>query len=118
MTTVAAVQPAERLVVGAARLMAGRSTVFIGTGLPMLAAALARRTCAPELVRVFEFGGIGSPLERLPLGVGESRTFQGGIDWLRECGVQVVDLASPECPDLLAGFISRHPEVWNEDIGD
>ncbi|TPW21262.1 MAG: hypothetical protein FD126_856, partial [Elusimicrobia bacterium] len=28
---------AERLVVSAARLMAGRSTVFIGTGLPMLA---------------------------------------------------------------------------------
>lgn len=71
-----AVGPAERLVVSAARLMAGRSTVFIGTGLPMLAAALARRTCAPDLVAVFEFGGIGSPLDHLPLGVGESRTFE------------------------------------------
>jgi hypothetical protein len=41
-----------------------------------------------------------------------------GIAWLRECGVQVVDLDSAECRDLLAAFIARHPEVWNEDIGD
>lgn len=75
MTAVAA-SSAELLVVSAARLMAGRNLVFIGTGLPMLAAALARRTCAPELVCVFEFGGIGSPLDKLPLGVGEARTFE------------------------------------------
>ena len=49
--------------------------------------------------------------------VGESRTFRGGIDWLRECGVEVVDLDSQECADLLGAFIARHPEVWNEDIG-
>ncbi|MDE2291518.1 MAG: 3-oxoacid CoA-transferase [Elusimicrobia bacterium] len=56
--------------------MAGRTTVFVGTGLPMLAAALARRTCAPDLVCIFEFGGIGSPLDRLPTAVGEARTFE------------------------------------------
>jgi cytosine deaminase len=49
--------------------------------------------------------------------VGESRTFQGGVDWLRELGVTVVDLASQECVDLLGGFIREHPDVWNEDIG-
>ena len=49
--------------------------------------------------------------------VGESRTFTGGIDWLRESGVQVVDCDSQECVDLLATFIQRSPEVWNEDIG-
>ena len=49
--------------------------------------------------------------------VGESQTFQGGIDWLRECGVQVVDCDSRECIELLGGFIERRPEVWNEDIG-
>jgi cytosine deaminase len=49
--------------------------------------------------------------------VGESRTFRGGIDWLREAGVEVVDLDSRECADLLQAFIARHPEVWNEDIG-
>jgi creatinine deaminase len=50
--------------------------------------------------------------------VGESRTFRGGIDWLRESGVEVVDLASDECAQLLQSFIAAHPEVWNEDIGE
>src|SRR5579862_3099284 len=50
--------------------------------------------------------------------VGESRTFQGGMGWLRERGVQVFDLDSPECTDLLQGYIAQHPEVWNEDIGE
>ncbi|HUQ29383.1 MAG TPA: nucleoside deaminase [Usitatibacter sp.] len=50
--------------------------------------------------------------------VGESRTFRGGIDWLRERGVKVVDLGSAECEALLATFITAHPDVWNEDIGE
>jgi len=49
--------------------------------------------------------------------VGESRTFQGGVDWLREIGVEVIDLDSRECAALLGGFIAEHPEIWNEDIG-
>jgi len=49
--------------------------------------------------------------------VGESRTFRGGIDWLRERGVDVLDLDSPECVDLLTAFIEAHPDVWHEDIG-
>jgi cytosine deaminase len=50
--------------------------------------------------------------------VGESRTFRGGIDWLRERGVKVVDLESAECAQLLRGFIRQYPQVWNEDIGE
>jgi cytosine deaminase len=50
--------------------------------------------------------------------IGESRTFRGGIDWLREHGVDVIDMDSPECERLLATFIVRHPEVWHEDIGE
>lgn len=61
------------------------------------------------LVRQF---GIGTVV------VGESRTFRGGIDWLRENGVKVVDLDSQECVDLLGGYIAQHPDVWNEDIGE
>jgi cytosine/creatinine deaminase len=49
--------------------------------------------------------------------VGESRTFQGGVDWLRSLGIEVIDLESQECVDLLGGYIAAHPEVWNEDIG-
>ena len=59
------------------------------------------------LVRQFNIGTVV---------VGESRTFQGGIDWLRENGVNVIDLDNQECVDLLGDFIGRHPDIWNEDI--
>ena len=60
------------------------------------------------LVRQF---GIGKVV------VGESVNFQGGIDWLREAGHEVVDVNSEECIDMLARFIEEHPELWHEDIG-
>ena len=50
--------------------------------------------------------------------VGESRTFAGGLDWLRENGVEVIDLDNRECRELLEGYIADNPEVWNEDIGE
>ncbi|NIW80628.1 MAG: nucleoside deaminase [Calditrichae bacterium] len=50
--------------------------------------------------------------------VGESVNFSGGIDWLRENGVQIIDLNSKECIDLLADYIQANPEIWNEDIGE
>lgn len=50
--------------------------------------------------------------------VGESRTFSGGIGWLRENGVEVIDLDNSDCRELLEGFIAEHPEIWNEDIGE
>jgi len=49
--------------------------------------------------------------------VGESQTFQGGIDELRALGINVIDLNSPECVEMLNSYIAAHPEVWNEDIG-
>lgn len=50
--------------------------------------------------------------------VGESRNFQGGIAWLRSLGIEVIDLDSRECANLLAGYIRANPSVWNEDIGE
>lgn len=49
--------------------------------------------------------------------VGESRTFKGGADWLREQGVSVIDLDDEECVRMMEGFIAARPELWNEDIG-
>jgi cytosine deaminase len=60
------------------------------------------------LVRQFGFGTVV---------VGESKTFQGGIDWLRSLGVHVVDLESEECFSMLQKYISKYPAIWNEDIG-
>lgn len=50
--------------------------------------------------------------------VGESRNFQGGVDWLRSLGIEVVDLDATECFNLLAGYIRANPAIWNEDIGE
>ena len=50
--------------------------------------------------------------------VGESVNFQGGIEWLKEKGVEVIDLNSQECIDMLSSYIEKNPETWNEDIGE
>jgi cytosine deaminase len=50
--------------------------------------------------------------------IGEAENFRGGIDWLRENGVQVINMNSRECTEMLAAFIAENPEIWNEDIGE
>ncbi len=50
--------------------------------------------------------------------VGENRTFMGGEEYLRNRGVEVVNMDSAECFELMAGFIREHPAIWNEDIGE
>ncbi len=50
--------------------------------------------------------------------VGEAVNFSGGLEWLRENGVTVIELNSAECTQLLAAYIAAHPEIWNEDIGE
>ena len=71
--------PSELLICLASRVMEDGSTAFIGTGIPMLAASLAQAMHAPNLVPVFEFGGTGAILEKLPLAVGDMRTYNKGI---------------------------------------
>ncbi len=71
--------PTEMMICAAAREMRDGATAFIGTGIPMLAASLAQRLDAPNLVAIFEFGGTGAQLEELPLAVGGSRTFNKAI---------------------------------------
>ncbi len=60
------------------------------------------------LVRQFGFGTVV---------VGESRNFQGGVEWLRSLGVKVIDLDSKECASMLGEYIRAYPAIWNEDIG-
>jgi cytosine/creatinine deaminase len=49
--------------------------------------------------------------------IGESRTFRGGIEWLEERGVRLIDLDSSECLRMHRSFIDANPILWNEDIG-
>jgi cytosine deaminase len=73
-----------------------------------MATTLAPCWYCSGLIRQF---GIGRVI------VGESVNFAGGVDWLRENGVDVVDLASAECIELLGRWIAENPDTWNEDIG-
>ena len=61
------------------------------------------------LVRQFKIGTVV---------VGESANFTGGVEWLRENGVEVIDLRSRECMSQLADYIASNPGLWNEDIGE
>jgi creatinine deaminase len=85
---------------------AGRQRSYRDT---IMATTLAPCWYCTGLIRQF---GIGTVV------VGEAETFQGGIDSLRELGVEVIVLDSQECIDLLAAFITAYPEIWNEDIGE
>ena len=85
---------------------AGRQRTYKDT---IMVTTLAPCWYCSGLIRQF---GIGAVV------VGESATFSGGIDWLRESGVEVIDMNSADCVRLLTDYIRRHPEVWHEDIGE
>jgi cytosine deaminase len=75
----------------------------------IMATTLAPCWYCSGLVRQF---GIGTVV------VGESVNFRGGLNWLRENGIEVIDLHSAECIDMLAKYIAANPAIWNEDIGE
>jgi cytosine deaminase len=49
--------------------------------------------------------------------IGENRTFMGAEDLLRAHGVELVNLDSDRCVDMMSAFIAAHPALWFEDIG-
>jgi creatinine deaminase len=85
---------------------AGRQRSYRGT---TMVTTLSPCWYCSGLIRQF---GIGRVV------IGEARTFAGGHEWLAEHGVEVVVLDDRRCVDLLGRFIERHPEIWNEDIGE
>jgi len=85
---------------------AGRQKTYRET---IMVTTLAPCWYCSGLVRQFKIGTVV---------VGESVNFDGGIEWLRENGVKVIDLNSAECVEMLKNYIEENPEVWNEDIGE
>ena len=49
--------------------------------------------------------------------IGENRTFTGPENYLKSRGVEVIIIDDNECSQLMEGFITKNPELWNEDIG-
>ncbi|MDP6444872.1 MAG: CoA-transferase, partial [Pirellulaceae bacterium] len=72
-------KPIEQMICAAARLLEDGAVVVVGTGAPCAAAMLAQKTTAPNLTLMFEAGGIGPQLPRMPISVGDSRTFYRGL---------------------------------------
>ena len=81
----------------ASRLLENDRSVFVGTGLPMIAALLAQKSHAPRLLIVFEAGGVGPRVPVLPVSVGDSRTFHQAImassmhDVMSACSAGYID---------------------------
>ena len=48
---------------------------------------------------------------------GESKTFPGAVEFMKQHGVEIIDLNNSECIKMMSEFISQKPELWNEDIG-
>ncbi|MFP1681549.1 nucleoside deaminase [Alloalcanivorax sp. C16-1] len=80
-----------------------------GYGDKIMVTTLAPCLYCSGLVRQFRIGTVV---------VGESANFAGGLDELRAHGVRVIELDDPDCKALLADYISAHPDIWNEDIGE
>jgi glutaconate CoA-transferase subunit B len=109
----------ELLICSASRLMEDGTTAFIGTGIPMLAAALAQRLQAPNLVAIFEFGGTGAILETLPLAVGGGSTFHRAVaaSGIRDT-VETAQRGFVEYGFLGGAQIDRYGNLNTTTIGD
>jgi len=109
----------ELLACVAARLLEDKKSVFVGTGLPMIAALLAQRTHAPNLLIIFEAGGVGPQVPVLPISVGEARTFHRAVaassmhDVMSACQAGYVDYGF-----LGAAMIDAYGNINTTVIGD
>ena len=88
--TATAYNPTELMACAASRILEDGKSVFVGTGLPIVASMLAQRTHAPNLLVVFEAGGVGPKIPAIPISVGDSRTFYKAVmaasmDYVMSC---------------------------------
>ena len=91
----------------------------VGTGAPCAAAMLAQKTCSPNLVILFEAGGVAPLLPQMPISVGDSRTFYravmaaGMAEMMTTCARGLVDYA------FLGGAqIDKYGNINSTCIGD
>jgi glutaconate CoA-transferase subunit B len=109
----------ELMICVASRYLEDGKTVAVGTGAPCAAAMLAQKTCSPDLTILFEAGGVAPMLPRMPISVGDSRTFYravmaaGMTEMMTTCGRGQVDYA------FLGGAqIDKYGNINSTCIGD
>jgi glutaconate CoA-transferase subunit B len=69
----------EMMIVNAARQLQEGGVVFVGVGLPNLAANLAKRLHAPGLEMIYEAGIYGADPQRMPLSIGDPCLISGAL---------------------------------------
>jgi glutaconate CoA-transferase, subunit B len=109
----------EMMICTAAKFLEDGKTVAVGTGAPCAAAMLAQKVNAPNLVIIFEAGGLAPLLPQMPISVGDSRTFFRGImaagmnEMMTTCCRGLVDYA------FLGGAqIDKYGNINSTVIGD
>ena len=85
---------------------AGRQTQYRDK---ILVTTLAPCWYCSGLIRQFNIGTVV---------VGESINFAGHLDWLREAGINIIELHDEKCIALMQRFIAEFPQIWFEDIGE
>jgi glutaconate CoA-transferase subunit B len=109
----------ELLATVAAKQLEDKKAIFVGTGLPMIAAMLAQRTFAPSLLIIFEAGGIGPKVPVLPISVGDSRTFYKAVS-----ASSMHDVMSAGCAGYIdfgflgAAMIDQYGNINTTIVGD
>lgn len=71
--------PIELMIICASHALEDGKTVAVGTGVPCAAAMLAQKTHAPNLIILFEAGGVAPQLPMMPISVGDSRTMHRAV---------------------------------------
>ncbi len=105
----------EMMICVAARYLEDGKTVAVGTGAPCAAAMLAQKTAAPNLIILFEAGGVAPLLPQMPISVGDSRTFfravmaAGMTEMMTTCARGLVDYAFLAAPRSTSSATSTPP---------
>jgi creatinine deaminase len=50
--------------------------------------------------------------------VGDAVNAQGGMEMLKAQGIEILDLASPECIKMIGDFQRDRKDLWDECVGD